>query len=82
MVALASTAAYGVSFNESCADGSKTPFSGVGTLNAAKNGLTVVVASADELAASYSDASPYPHGILRVFCKPDFSAQRIRPKLQ
>jgi len=35
-------------FNESCADGSKTAFSGVGTLSAAKNGLTVVVTSADE----------------------------------
>ena len=48
VAALASTAAYGVSFNESCADGSKTTFNGVGTLNVAKNGLTVVVASADE----------------------------------
>ncbi len=48
VAALAATAAYGVSFNESCADGSKTTFNGVGTLNVAKNGLTVVVASADE----------------------------------
>ncbi|WP_291434318.1 hypothetical protein [Acidovorax sp.] len=48
VAAIASTAAYSVSFNESCADGSKTAFGGVGTLNAAKNGLTVVVASADE----------------------------------
>jgi len=48
VAAIASTAAYSVSFNESCADGSKTVFGGVGTLNAAKNGLTVVVASADE----------------------------------
>lgn len=48
VASIASTAAYSVSFSESCADGSKTPFSGVGTLNAAKNGLTVVVVSADE----------------------------------
>lgn len=48
VAAMASTAAYSVSFNESCADGSKTAFSGVGTLNVAKNGLTVVVTSADE----------------------------------
>jgi hypothetical protein len=48
VAALASTAAYGISFNESCADGSKTAFSGVGTLSVAKNGLTVVVTSADE----------------------------------
>ena len=48
VASIASTAAYSVSFSESCADGSKTPFSGVGTLNAAKNGLTVVATSADE----------------------------------
>lgn len=49
VAAIASTAAYSVSFSESCADGNKTAFNGVGTLNAAKNGLTVVVVtSADE----------------------------------
>mgnify|MGYP001401706721 CR=1 FL=1 len=48
VAAIASTAAYSVSFSESCADGNKTAFNGVGTLNAAKNGLTVVVTSADE----------------------------------
>lgn len=48
VAALAGTAAYGVGFSESCADGSKTTFNGIGTLNAAKSGLTVVVTSADE----------------------------------
>ena len=31
-----------------------------------------VLERADELAASYRDATPYPHGIIRDFCKPDF----------
>ncbi len=46
--AIASTAAYGVQVTESCPDGTKTTFTGIGSLNAAKNGLTVVLTSADE----------------------------------
>lgn len=48
VAAIASTAAYSVNFNESCPDGARTAFSGVATLNGARNGLTVVATSADE----------------------------------
>lgn len=46
--AMAAASAYTVQFTESCADGSKTAFAGVGTLNPAKTGLTVAVTSTDE----------------------------------
>ena len=31
-----------------------------------------VLARAEELAASYGGASPYPHGVVRGFCRPGF----------
>lgn len=48
VTAMANTAAYSVQINESCPDGAKTTFAGIATLNASKNGLTVVLTSADE----------------------------------
>ncbi|WP_312757292.1 hypothetical protein [Pulveribacter sp.] len=47
VTAKAGASAYGVQVSESCPDGAKTVFGGVATLNAAKSGMTVAVASAD-----------------------------------